>query len=109
MSTEITRFIPLASRTSEQTDFPTIAFRSAARDLAKDTDLIARHAHGEIADPHGLERLEQIMQLGRRAAVDEFARRCAGYRSGGYPIGFCLADGLVSRLHGSAPDELART
>jgi hypothetical protein len=38
-------------------------------DLAHQADLIARHADGEIADPHRLERAQQLVEF-RRAAVN---------------------------------------
>ena len=65
MSTEITRFIPLASRTSEQTDFPTIAFRSAARDLAKDTETDKRERKMSKA-----KALTSVRSLARQMAPD---------------------------------------
>ena len=36
MSVDIVQFIPRLGHASEQTDFPTIAFRTAVRDLAKE-------------------------------------------------------------------------
>ena len=71
-------------------------------------DLIARHPHREIANPHGLERLEQIMQLIRRKRVDKLARhRRVRRRPGRQSIGFIFADGFATRPHGFAPDEIA--
>ena len=55
--------------------------------LPEQSDLVAGHAHGEIADPHGLQRMQQLVQLGR-AAVDEVVGgvgwNCAG--SGGFAL-----------------------
>ena len=40
MSVDIVQFIPRLGHASEQTDFPTIAFRTAVRDLAKERSLV---------------------------------------------------------------------
>ena len=53
-------------------------------DLAHEADLVARHAHREIADPHGLQRVEEFVQFGSLAPVDLRRRRLAdGSRRGG--------------------------
>ncbi len=53
-------------------------------DLAHDADAVAGHAHGEIADPHGLQRVQQFTQLARLAAIQvRFMRRLERRRIGG--------------------------
>ena len=73
-------------------------------DLADDADLIARHPHREIADPHRLQRLQQFMNLAGGAAV-HLADRRIGRRAGGRPIGLQFADWFIARLHGLAPND----
>src|SRR5437879_391957 len=72
MSTEITRFIPLASRTSEQTDFPTIAFRSAARDLAKDTETDKRER--KMSKAKALTSVRSLARSHTRTAISVLAK-----------------------------------
>jgi hypothetical protein len=48
VSVDIIRFIPRPRPDCEQTDFPTIAFRSAVHDLAADQ---AEPARGEFCEP----------------------------------------------------------
>jgi len=42
-------------------------------DLADDSDLIAGHPHREIADPDGLQGVEQVMQFGGRGGLGGLA------------------------------------
>jgi hypothetical protein len=48
MSADIIQLIPRPRRAFEQTDFPTIAFRSVVRDLATD---LAEPKLGEFCEP----------------------------------------------------------
>jgi hypothetical protein len=80
-------------------------------DLAEDPELIAGHPHREIADPHGLQRLQQLIHLGRGAAVEAFAGRRRRRPAIGLRMAACvlldliLAGRFSGRLHGSAPIE----
>ena len=47
MSADIIQFIPRPRNDHEQTDFPTIVFRSAVRDLARDQVDTAQRGHVE--------------------------------------------------------------
>ena len=48
-------------------------FVEGVGDLAEQTDAVAGHAHGEVADPHGLqgvEKFRQIAGIGVGIAID---------------------------------------
>ena len=66
-------------------------------DLAQDTDLVAGHAHGEVAHAHGLQRVQEIMQLRRPAisGLGNFARNCGRRRA----ICLSFAEAVVAGLH----------
>ena len=54
---------------------------------------MARHAHREISDPHGLQRVEEFVQFGSLAPVDPWRRRLAdGGRRGGTVLVGCAGD-----------------
>jgi hypothetical protein len=72
MSTDITRFIPPPSRTSEPTDFPTIAFRSAARDLVKDTETDKRES--KVAKAKALTSVRSLARSHTRTAISVLAK-----------------------------------
>ena len=38
-------------------------------DLALDAELVAGHPHREVADPHGLQRVKQVVEIERLRAV----------------------------------------
>jgi hypothetical protein len=67
------------------------------RDLAEDAGLAARHAYREIAHAHGLQRIQELVQFGRRAARElPFGGDGVGRRT----IGLKFANRFTVRLHG---------
>ena len=64
-------------------------------DLAEQADLVAGHPDREVADPHGLQRAQEIMQLGGRAAVET----AVGHRTRRRAIRLGVADRFILRLH----------
>ena len=66
-------------------------------DLAEQTELAACHAHREFADAHGLQGIEEVVQLGRRA-IETIAGRFGRDRAGG-TIGLEVVERLNVRLH----------
>ena len=71
-------------------------------DLAHDADAVAGHAHGEIADPHRLQRVKQFGQpagIGLGVAVDVLLADLGGRKGG--TVGRCGAINVFSGLHNS--------
>src|SRR5262245_28234475 len=73
--------------------------------LAEDPDLVARHADGEVAHAHGLQRIQQIVQLGHGTAVETAVGIFSGGRvrrgAVGLDTGLELANRFTARLHGN--------
>jgi hypothetical protein len=120
MSTDITRFIPPPGRTSEQTDFPAIAFRSAVHDLARErtepaprddtkTDkrergkaltsvrsLARSHTRTAIAVLARIMRSENATPAARVSAANALLDRCWGKAT--QPLGG-VDDGTLQVIH----------
>src|SRR5262249_54824026 len=73
-------------------------FVESVGDLAHQADLIAGPANGEIADPHGLQRAQQLMKF-RRAAVDLLVAESLGRRRYRCAVLFKLAAGRTAGWH----------
>ena len=70
-------------------------------DLAEDADTVAGHADGEVADPHGLQRMKEFRQaLGIDLGFASLMVRRRRGRKGG-TVGGSGADNVFSRLHNS--------
>ncbi len=68
--------------------------------LPMQADLVAGHADREVADPHGLQRVQQVVQLGRRAAVETAVGGLGEDRArAGTPLVLSVANRLALRLH----------
>ncbi len=76
-------------------------------DLAGDADLVAGHADGEVADAHGLQGMQEVVQIGGRDGLGAIAIDLSGRarRNGGRAVGFDFANRIKIRLHFSAPEE----
>ena len=68
-------------------------------DLAEQADLVAGHAHGEVAHAHRLQRIEQIVQLGR-AAIETAVGGVGRDRARERWLALELANRFRVRLHG---------
>ena len=71
-------------------------------DLAEQADLVAGHAHGEVAHAHGLQCIQEIVQFGRRATI-EASVGAFGAFSLGSAVGALLANRFTVWLHGVLP------
>src|SRR6516164_7722536 len=69
-------------------------------DLAQEADLIAGHADREVAHAHGLQRIQEVVQLGRCAAIDAAIGHFSRHRTRRWTIGLELTNRLIVRLHG---------
>ena len=72
-------------------------------DLAFDAELVAGHPDREVADPHGLQRIEQVVEV--EGVPCRWARACGG--EGGRPDFFGGRTSLVIVMFAS-PDERIR-
>ncbi len=68
-------------------------------DFAQEADLIAGHADREVAHAHGLQRIQEIVQLGRCAAIDAAIGHFSRHRARRWTIGLEFANRLIVRLH----------